>query len=249
MIAAGEPAGSAPVLALRGLTKTFHLHTLGGAEILGCEGVSFDLAPGQFLALTGPSGSGKSSVLKCIYRTYLPTSGEIWYRPAQGPAVDLARADESRIIALRRAEIGHVAQFLRVVPRVSVVDVVAEGLWYIGADLEQARQAAREMLSALRIRPELWSVSPATFSGGEQQRVSLARALVLRPRLLLLDEPTAALDAAAAAIVIDLLRERKARGTSIIGVFHNVDPVQDLVDGVVRMRRGVSLASTAAGTA
>jgi len=231
------------VLTLRGLTKTFYLHTLGGAEIRACEGVSFDLAPGRFLALTGPNGSGKSSVLKCIYRTYLPTSGEIWYRPAEGPDIDLARADESRILALRRREIGYVTQFLRVVPRVSVVDVVAEGLWNIGWDLATARHAAKEMLSELRIRPELWSVPPATFSGGEQQRVNLARALVLRPQLLLLDEPTASLDAAAVAVVIDLLRQRKAHGTGIIGVFHNVDAVRPLLDGVVRMNHGVGVTS------
>ncbi len=233
-----DQSASAPILSVRGLTKTFRLHTLGGAEIRGCDGVSFDLAPGRFLALTGPNGSGKSSVLKCIYRTYLPTSGEIRYWPAEGPDVDLARADERRILVLRRREIGYVTQFLRVVPRVSVVDVVAEGLWHMGCDARTGRQVAREMLTRLEVRPHLWSVPPATFSAGEQQRVNLARALVLQPRLLLLDEPTASLDAAAVAVVIDLLRSLKTSGTAIIGVFHDVEPVRPLVDGIVRMQAG-----------
>lgn len=239
--------GAGPVLSVRGLAKIFHLYTLGGAEIRGCEGVAFDLAPGRFLALTGPSGSGKSSVLKCIFRTYLPTAGEIRYRPADGGEIDLARAADSQILALRRGEIGYVTQFLRVVPRVTVVDVVAEGLWILGWDVAAAREAARDMLAALRIPSELWNVAPATFSGGEQQRVNLARALVMRPRLLLLDEPTASLDTASVAVVVDLLRRCKTAGTSMVGVFHNIDPVQDLLDGVVRMRHGVGVNDTVAG--
>lgn len=247
MTAGSDATG--PVLTVRGLTKIFHLYTLGGAEIRGCEDVSFALPPGRFLALTGPSGSGKSSVLKCIYRTYLPTSGEIRYRGAGGAEIDLALADDSEILALRRSEIGYVTQFLRVVPRVSVVDVVAEGLWNVGWDPAAARDAATDMLGALRIPPELWNVAPATFSGGEQQRVNLARALVLRPRLLLLDEPTASLDAPMAEVVTGLLRRCKAGGISMIGVFHNLDPVQDLLDEVVRMRHGVGVMSTVAGSA
>jgi alpha-D-ribose 1-methylphosphonate 5-triphosphate synthase subunit PhnL len=232
-----------PLLAVRGLMKTFRLHTLGGVEICGCDNVSFELHTGQFLALTGPSGSGKSSVLKCIYRTYLPTSGEIRYRTGDGSEVDLVQADDGRILALREAEIGYVSQFLRAVPRVPVVDVVAEGLRSAGGDPEAARGDAREMLAALGIRPGLWGVPPATFSGGEQQRVNLARALVLRPRLLLLDEPTASLDPDAAALVIELLRRRKAAGTTVVGVFHHIEPVRDLLDGVVQMRRAAGVAS------
>jgi alpha-D-ribose 1-methylphosphonate 5-triphosphate synthase subunit PhnL len=235
-----------PLLSVRVLTKTFHLYTLGGAEIRGCDGVSFELAPGRFLALTGPSGAGKSTVLKCIYRTYLPTGGQIRYRRAGGAVIDLARAGDSAILALRRSEIGYVSQFLRVVPRVTVVDVVAEGLWNIGWDPAPARDAAREMLGALRIPRELWNVAPATFSGGEQQRVNLARAFVLQPRLLLLDEPIASLDTAAIADVAALLRRYKASGTSMIGVFHNTEPVQDILDGVVRMHHGIGEVRTAA---
>jgi len=184
-----------PLLSVERLAKTFRLHALGGLAVRGCADVSFDVDPGQCVRLAGPSGSGKSSVLKCIYRTYRPTSGTLRYRAEDGRAVDLGALDDRGVLALRRREIAYVPQFLRVVPRVPARDIIAEGLWALDGDVAAGRNAADAVLGRLEIRPTLWDLSPVTFSGGEQQRVNLARALVLRPRLLLLDEPTSALSA------------------------------------------------------
>lgn len=226
------------ILSVRHLTKIFRLHALGGKEICGCAGVSFDLKPGQFIGLAGPSGSGKSSVLKCIYRTYLPTAGSAWYRRSDGSEIDLAAAVEEEILELRRREIAYVTQFLKVAPRVPALDIVAERLLRNGWNREAARSEAADLLRRLRIPAGLWDASPVTFSGGEQQRVNLARALAARPRVLLLDEPTASLDAVARATVVDLLQERKAEGTSMIGIFHDHETARQLVDDLFPMEHG-----------
>ncbi|HXX39889.1 MAG TPA: ATP-binding cassette domain-containing protein [bacterium] len=228
------PQGAALVSVDR-LTKTFRLYALGDALVRGCAGVSFDVGPGHCVRLAGPSGSGKSSVLKCVYRTYRPTSGTIRYRDAAGEMVDLGRADDRRVLALRRREIAYVSQFLRVVPRVPARDVIAEGLWHLGFEVEQGRLAADAVLDRLAIPRALWPASPVTFSGGEQQRVNLARAIVLQPRLLLLDEPTSALSPEAAAVVVEMLRDLKRAGTAMIVAFHDDHAVGDLVDHVVCM--------------
>lgn len=211
------------------------MHLLGDRIIRGCQDVTFDLAQGQFLLLRGPNGAGKSSVLKCIYRNYLPTFGSIRYRAQSGVEVDLASAPEEEVVALRLQEIGYVTQFLKVVPRVPTRDVVAEGLLDVGWDREQARLAAEEMLQRIHLAPELWEASPLTFSGGEQQRVNLVRAMLKRPRLLLLDEPTASLDPQNRGIILSLLAELKAQGTGIIAVFHDMETVRPLVDDVVSL--------------
>lgn len=231
------------ILSVQNLTKVFYVHALGGREIPGCVGVSFDVEPGRCLGLAGPSGSGKSSVLKCIYRTYLPTSGRILYRAADGGEIDLAQARQETVLALRRQEIGFVTQFLHVVPRVPALDVVAERLWNVGWEREEARRAAAEILGRLRIPRNLWEVSPATFSGGERQKVNLARALVLRPRLLLLDEPTASLDAASRAVVVALLREIKKQGTGMVAAFHDEETAQQLVDDTLPMEPAAQVAA------
>ena len=228
-----------PLLSVERLTKTFRLHALGGLAVRGCADVSFDAECGQCVRLAGPSGSGKSSVVKCLYRTYLPTSGAMRYRTGDGRDVDLALLDDRGVLALRRREIACVSQFLRVVPRVPARDVVAEGLWALGHDAAAGRRAADAALDRLGIRPALWDLSPVTFSGGEQQRVNLARALVLRPRLLLLDEPTAALGEDAAAVVIGMLRDLKREGTAMVAVFHDGQAAGDLIVVTVRLSGGV----------
>jgi alpha-D-ribose 1-methylphosphonate 5-triphosphate synthase subunit PhnL len=177
------------VLSVRQLSKHFILHILGGKVIAGCEEIGFDLKQGEFLGLTGPSGAGKSTVLKCIYRTYLPTSGQMLYTGKDGRQIDLACAPEREMIRLRRREIGYVSQFLKVMPRVPAVDVLAGELRQKGWEMERARQRAREFLKIMDINQALWDAYPSTFSGGEQQRINLARTLITEPRLLLLDEP------------------------------------------------------------
>jgi alpha-D-ribose 1-methylphosphonate 5-triphosphate synthase subunit PhnL len=220
------------VLSVRQLSKYFILHILGGKVITGCEEISFDLKQGEFLGLTGPSGAGKSTVVKCIYRTYL------LYNADDGRLVDLAGAPERELIRLRCQEIGYVSQFLKVMPRVPAVDVLAGELRQRGWGLESARQRAREFLQIMDINPALWDAYPSTFSGGEQQRINIARALITMPRLLLLDEPTASLDSATRQIVIRVIKDLKAGGTTMIGVFHDVDAMGRLADRVISIEDG-----------
>jgi alpha-D-ribose 1-methylphosphonate 5-triphosphate synthase subunit PhnL len=230
---------SSPVhLAVEGLTKTFTLHLLGGRRVAGLRGLSFTVEAGAFVGLVGASGSGKSSLLKCLYRTYLPTAGAVRYRAAAGAVVDLVTADDETMIALRGEEIGHVSQFLRPTPRVTAVDLVARPLLARGETLAVARGRATDLLRRLALPDDLLDGYPVLFSGGEQQRVNIARALIALPRLLLLDEPTSALDAANQARVIALLREAHAAGTTIIGIFHDLEVLRQLADRYLEMRDG-----------
>ena len=228
------------VLSVRQLSKYFILHILGGKVIAGCKEIEFDLRQGEFLGITGPSGAGKSTVLKCIYRTYLPTSGRVLYTGADGRQIDLACAPEREMIRLRRREIGYVSQFLKVMPRVPAVDVLAGELRQKGWEMEDARQRASQYLEVMDINRALWDAYPSTFSGGEQQRINIARALITEPRLLLLDEPTASLDAATRQIVIRVLKDLKATGATMIGVFHDLDVMGRLVDRVFSIEAGRS---------
>jgi len=220
------------VLTVERLSKTFELSLTERMVVNPFFDLSFHIPKGQFLGIAGPSGIGKSSILKCVYRSYLPTSGNIWYDSESYGRVNLAQADERQIIHLRRNEMSYVTQFLKVIPRVSAQDVVAERLLPKGYDLESARVKARDMLSRLRIPKELWDAFPATFSGGEQQRVNLARALIAQPRLLVLDEPTASLDNQTKEIVLSILREMKDEGTTMLGVFHDWEVMGQIADDI-----------------
>ncbi len=227
------------LLTVHGLCKNFLLHRQHDAKLLtGCSDVSFSLKPGEFMGIAGPSGAGKSTIIKCIYRTYLPSEGEIFYRTKDGREVDLAAAPERDIISLRRSEMSYVSQFLKVIPRVPAVDILAEQLVARGWRPDGARERAREYLQMMNIDPSLWDTSPVTFSGGEQQRVNLARALITQPRLLLLDEPTASLDAETKKIVVQALLYLKKQGSTMIGVFHDSDVMRRLVDRVFTMTGG-----------
>ncbi len=211
------------------------MHVLGGKEIKGFEDVSFSVKRGEFLAIIGSSGSGKSSLLKCMYRTYLADSGSMLYRMDSDSAIDLTTASDHEILALRRSEIGYVSQLLQVVPRTIAVDVIAEPLLQRGIGIDDVRDAASRYLARLRIPEDLWDAYPSTFSGGERQRVNIARALIAAPRLLLLDEPTSALDPASTAVVVEMLREVNHR-TTMIGIFHDLSVVRELADRVVVMK-------------
>lgn len=208
------------MIEVRGLHKLFTLHNQGGIRLPVLEDVHFDAGPGDCLVLAGPSGAGKSTLLRCLYGNYLPTEGSI--RMRQGVQwVDIAQATEQQILALRRQTVAYVSQFLRVIPRVSTLDVVAEPLRQRGAPAEPARDRAAELLTRLNVPERLWSLAPATFSGGEQQRVNIARGLIGGHPILLLDEPTASLDADNRAVVIELIREARADGRCLIGIFHD----------------------------
>lgn len=234
------------ILRVEDLSKTFTMHLRDDARVAGFRNISFSVAPGRFLGISGPSGIGKSSLLKCIYRTYTPTSGSIWYMPEIDPglaasaptdsrAVDLATLDEHAIIALRKREVGYISQFFHVIPRVTTLRTVTKVLRSLGHDEREADERARELLARLRIPESLWNLFPSTFSGGEKQRVNIICAAVRRPRLLLLDEPTASLDRESADEVMRLIEELRAQGTAMIGVFHNPDHLARLSDEVFAM--------------
>jgi alpha-D-ribose 1-methylphosphonate 5-triphosphate synthase subunit PhnL len=216
------------ILDIRHLSKGFEMHHLGTA-MAAFDDISFALDAGEFLLLKGRNGAGKSTLLRTLYRSYLAQSGEILFHSTHG-VIDLARAADVDITLLRRTEIGFVTQFLTARPRVSAEALVAEPLRLAGRDAEVALEEARHWLAAFGVKPELWRAYPTTFSGGEQQKVNLARALILPQRLLLLDEPTASLDASARAALIDRLADLKAQGTAMIGVFHHPGDVASLID-------------------
>jgi alpha-D-ribose 1-methylphosphonate 5-triphosphate synthase subunit PhnL len=198
------------------VSKTFTLHNQGAAVIEVLSDVSFSVAPGECVALTGASGAGKSTLMRMIYGNYLTQAGEIRIGD-----LDLVQAEPREIIALRREVLGYVSQFLRVVPRVPTLEVVAEPLRAVGVSAEEAEARARALLGQLNIPERLWSLSPTTFSGGEQQRVNIARGFAHAYPTMLLDEPTASLDAANREVVLSLIEEAKARGAAIIGIFHD----------------------------
>jgi alpha-D-ribose 1-methylphosphonate 5-triphosphate synthase subunit PhnL len=223
------------MLTVTNLKKTFIAHILDGKEIPGFERVSFHVPAGKALRLSGPSGYGKSSVLKCIYRTYAADSGSIAYESGALGPVELTAVGENEMLGLRRSEIGYVTQFLSVLPRVPAVDVVAEPLRRDGLSRGEAREAASRLLTRLRIAPELHDAFPCTFSGGEKQRVNLARSVIRPVRLLLLDEPTASLDPDSMRVVREILAEMKSKGTTMIAVFHDRSLMDGLMDAVYAM--------------
>ncbi len=204
------------MIELNNVSKTFTLHNQGAAVIEVLSDVSFSVSPGECVALTGASGAGKSTLMRMIYGNYLARSGEIRIGD-----VDIVKAEPRSVIALRREVLGYVSQFLRVVPRVPTVDVVAEPLRAVGISAADARARAEALLQQLNIPERLWTLSPTTFSGGEQQRVNIARGFAHSYPAMLLDEPTASLDAANREVVLQLIEEAKARGATIIGIFHD----------------------------
>ncbi|MDW8425891.1 MAG: ATP-binding cassette domain-containing protein [Meiothermus sp.] len=216
------------LLEVENLHKRFRIHALG-REVVAFEGLSFTLRPGQFILVTGPNGAGKSSLLRCLYRSYRPSAGRALYHSAQGP-LDLVRAADEDIALLRQREIGYVSQFLRPRPRVSALELVAEPLLRLGVPWEEASAKASLLLEELGLKPALWPAYPSTFSGGEQQKVNLARALVRPNRLLLLDEPTASLDAAARGALTERLARLKEAGVALLGIFHHPEEVAGLLD-------------------
>ena len=222
------------MLNVENLAKRFHSHILD-KDIQGFDRVSFRVAEGTALGLSGPSGAGKSSVLKCIYRTYLASSGTVAYASGAFGRVDLTQLPEKDLLTLRRRELAYVTQFLSVVPRVSALDVVAEPLTAGGMPPGEARARAKDLLNRLRIDPALHDAFPCTFSGGEKQRINLARAVIRPARLMLLDEPTASLDPASLSIALEILAEMKAAGTTLVAVFHDRPVMDRIVDEVYRM--------------
>ena len=223
------------MLHIENIKKSFVLHQLGRKVIEGFDNVYFSVAQGTSLGISGPSGIGKSSVLKCIYRTYTTTSGSIWYESSQFGKVDLANESVTTISRIREGEIGTITQFLKVIPRISARDIVAEPLITAGIAINEARARAEELLIRLGIPSTLFDAYPSTFSGGEQQRVNIARAVIKMPRLLILDEPTASLDSVTTGTVLQILQELRLKGCTMIGIFHQQETLCEFSDSIYVM--------------
>jgi alpha-D-ribose 1-methylphosphonate 5-triphosphate synthase subunit PhnL len=208
-----------------GLSKQFILHLQGGVRLPVLRHVDLEVGAGECVALVGPSGAGKSTLLRSLYGNYRAGGGHIYVRHG-GAMVDIATAPPRTVVEVRRDTLGYVSQFLRVVPRVPAVEIVAEAAR--GVEPAAARKLAMELLLRLNIPRRMHALAPATFSGGEQQRVNLARGFIGRHPILLLDEPTASLDAANRDVVIAMIREAKAAGTAIVGIFHDLE-VRDAI--------------------
>ena len=221
---------------VKNLSKTFTVHTQGGIQILGYENINFEVNKGEFISLFGPSGMGKSSILKALYRTYLTTSGDILFNIDSNTQINIATCDESTMLNLRKNHIGYVSQFLQILPRISAVDIVANPLIEKGESEELARNSAKELLNYLSIKEELFVVSPLTFSGGEQQRVNIAKGIIAPKSVLLLDEPTASLDKINTMKVIEKLLEIKAQGVAMVGIFHDKEAMHAISDKIYDMK-------------
>ena len=226
------------MIQVENLSKSFTLHNQGAAVIPVMRGAELTVTCGECVALTGASGAGKSTLMRMIYGNYLSDSGRILIGDT-----DVVTARPHDILALRREVMGYVSQFLRVVPRVSTLDVVAEPLITLGQEVEAAHARARELLTRLNIPERLWTLSPTTFSGGEQQRVNIARGFAHDYPVLLLDEPTASLDATNREVVMSLIEEAKKRGVAILGIFHDEDARARLCDREVDVTRFTPVAA------
>jgi alpha-D-ribose 1-methylphosphonate 5-triphosphate synthase subunit PhnL len=212
--------------------KTFTMHLQGGVELPVVRGVNFAVHAGECVVLSGPSGAGKSSILKMIFGNYRCDGGRIGIRH-HGNIVDIANAEPRDVLSVRRETIGYVSQFLRAVPRVATLDVVAEPLIVTGTPRAEARERAGHLLHRLNIPERLWSLPPSTFSGGEQQRVNIARGFISDHPILLLDEPTASLDAANRAVVVKLIAEKKRAGVAMVAIVHDDEIRKEIADRVI----------------
>jgi alpha-D-ribose 1-methylphosphonate 5-triphosphate synthase subunit PhnL len=226
---------SSPMTAMIEITnaeKSFVMHLQGGIRLPVVRGVSFEVNAGECVVLSGPSGAGKSSILKMIFGNYRCDGGRIGVRH-DGAVIDLAKAEPREILSVRRSTIGYVSQFLRAVPRVPTIDVVAEPLVATGTPRHEARDQAGDLLHRLNIPERLWALPPSTFSGGEQQRVNIARGFISDHPILLLDEPTASLDAANREIVVGLIGDKKNAGVAMVAIVHDDEVRRQIADRIV----------------
>ena len=219
-------------LVVSDVAKSFTMHLRDGIKLPVVNDVNFSVASGECVVLGGPSGIGKSSILKMLYGNYAVDAGQILVGH-KDKIVDIAHADPRTILEVRRHTLGYVSQFLRTVPRVSALDVVAEPLFARGVDAAQAKDKAAELLAKLNLPRELWSLPPATFSGGEQQRVNIARGFITSHRILLLDEPTASLDAVNRRVVVEMIAEKKREGVAMLGIFHDEEVREAVADRIL----------------
>lgn len=233
------------ILTIEHLFKSFTIHNLD-KHITAIEDVNLSVKEGEFVGITGKSGSGKSTVFKCIYRTYAPQQGNIWYNSDKFGLVNLAEIPERQIIDLRKYEIGYVSQFLQVMPRTTARELVQQAILEMGGEELYAEGETEKILQHFDLNKELWDSYPATFSGGEKLRLNIARAMIKHPKLLLLDEPTASLDYASKLKVRELIKQLINQGTTMLGIFHDLEFMENLCDREYRMHSGslVNMQST-----
>ncbi|MCS4269303.1 phosphonate C-P lyase system protein PhnL [Serratia sp. BIGb0163] len=217
------------------LSKTFVLHQQHGTQLPVLHDANMTVSSGECVVLHGHSGSGKSTLLRSLYANYLPDSGHIWVNH-QGEWLDMVQAEARQILAVRRHTLGWVSQFLRVIPRISALDVVMQPLLEQGVNRAECRERAEKLLNQLNVPQRLWQLAPSTFSGGEQQRVNIARGFIVDYPILLLDEPTASLDSRNSAAVVALIEQAKQRGAAIVGIFHDEGVRQQVADRLYDMQ-------------
>ncbi len=217
------------ILKIENLSKRFFLHEQQ-KFIPSAHNIFLEAFSGKITAITGESGVGKSSILKCVYGTYLTSEGSIFYYTKDKKCLDLTKVSEQEMLSLRKTDISFVTQFLNCLPRKSTIDVVAKPLFDLGMDQKEAREKTKNLLAEIKLPERLWNLSPSTFSGGEKQRVNIARGMIFSPRLLLLDEPTASLDKTSAERVVKIIERIKASGAAILIILHDPDLVERLAD-------------------
>ena len=221
-------------LRVENLSKTFVLHNQNSARLPVFSNASLTVDAGECVVLHGHSGSGKSTLLRSLYGNYLPDSGQIWVEH-QGQQIDMVSVEAREILAVRRHTVGWVSQFLRVIPRISALNLVMQPLLELGVEKAQSEARASALLTHLNVPERLWHLAPSTFSGGEQQRVNIARGFVVDYPVLLLDEPTASLDATNRAAVVTLIEQAKQRGAAVVGIFHDADVRERVADRLYEM--------------
>ena len=226
------------ILEVEAVDKSFTLHNVDGRTVKALGNICFAINSGEHVALAGSSGAGKSTLLRTIYRTYRADRGAINFTLSNGTRVDLTRLTDNEVVEIRGREIGYVSQFLRAQPRRAVIDIVVRAGMSRGMQLDEARERAKESLRRLNIGEALWDVHTSVLSGGEKQRVNIAAGLISPPRLLLLDEPVAALDPANRGHAIDLIAELSTMGVAVLAVFHDLDAIARLSSRVLVMANG-----------
>ena len=222
---------------VQNLSKQFTLHNQGGTRFTVLDNVSFKVNKGECVALHGTSGSGKSTLMRSLYANYKPQNGSIWVHNGRD-IIDIAKAEPRQIMRLREQTIGYVSQFLRVIPRVSTLEVVMEPLRMKGIARNEAEARAAALLTRLNVPERLWSLAPSTFSGGEQQRVNIARGFISDYPILLLDEPTASLDTRNRDVVVEMICEAKRNGTALVGIFHDEEVRSVVADRLIDLTNG-----------
>lgn len=225
------------ILKIENLSKNFYLHHVQ-REIKSCTDIHFTLEQGEFIGIVGLSGAGKSTIMKCINRTYLPMEGRIIYNSNAFGEIDLCKASERQMLYLRKYEIGYVSQFLNVMPRTTAKEHVMNALLDMGENEQIAEEKAIEMLSYFKLPEKLWDIYPNTFSGGERLRLNLAHTMVKKPRLMLLDEPTASLDNKTKILVKEMLQKLKNKDTGMLGIFHDLEFMEGVCDKVFNISEG-----------